>query len=62
MEANVKIVDSISTLGVSSEEVSASAETCKDTIDSTYNNLEEFSAKVNGAFEQLHILKNISES
>ena len=49
-------------LGVASEEVSASAETCKDTIDTTYNNLEEFSAKVSVAFEQLHILKNISES
>ncbi|MBE5926183.1 MAG: hypothetical protein E7270_04390 [Lachnospiraceae bacterium] len=62
LDANVKIVESISMLGVASEEVSASAETCKDTIDTTYNNLEEFSAKVSVAFEQLHILKNISES
>lgn len=62
LAANAKIVESISLLSVSSEEVSAGTETCKDTIDTTFDNLEEFSAKVTGAFEQLQILKEIAEA
>ena len=61
LEANAKIVESISLLSTSSEEVSAGTATCKDTIDITFDNLEEFSAKVNGAFEQLQILKETAE-
>lgn len=57
LEANTKIVDSISLLSASSEEVSAGTETCKETIDITFENLEEFSAKVANAFEQLQVLK-----
>jgi hypothetical protein len=56
MEANAKIVDSVSTLSVSSEEVSAGTATCRETIGTSFENLEEFAAKVNGAFEQLQIL------
>lgn len=62
MGANAKIVDSISTLGVASEEVSAGTATCRDTISTTFENLEEFSAKVNGAFEELKRLKEIAEA
>ena len=61
LEANTKIVDSIELLSVSSEEVSAGTETCKETIDVTFENLEEFSAKVTGAFEQLRMLKKTAE-
>lgn len=56
MEANAKIVESISTLSSSSEEVSAGTTMCRETIDASFENLEEFAAKVNGAFEQLQIL------
>ena len=59
--ANAKIVDSISLLSTSTEEVSAGTTTCTATISTTFENLEEFSAKVNGAFEQLQILKETAD-
>ncbi len=57
LNANREIVDSISLLSAASEEVSASASTCKSTIDSAYDNLSEFSVTVDGTFEQLQALK-----
>ncbi len=57
LEANREIVDSISLLSAASEEVSASALTCKTTIDTASDNLSEFSATVDGTFEQLQTLK-----
>ena len=57
LDANKEIVDSISLLSAASEEVSASALTCKSTIDAASDNLSEFSVTVDGTFEQLQILK-----
>lgn len=57
LDANREIVDSISLLSAASEEVSASALTCKTTIDTVSDNLNEFSATVDGTFEQLQTLK-----
>lgn len=62
LTANAKIVESISSLSASSEEVSAGTTTCKETIDITFENLEEFSAKVASAFEQLKVLKETTEA
>lgn len=62
LEANKKIVDSISLLSITTEEVSAVTENCKDNTSSIFENLEEFSAKVNEAFEQLQKLeKTVTE-
>ena len=57
LDANREIVDSISLLSAASEEVSASAVTCKTTIDTASDNLCEFSATVDGTFGQLQTLK-----
>lgn len=61
MDANARIVDSISTLSASSQEVSAGTTTCRNTISTTFENLEEFSAKVSGAFDELKRLKEVAE-
>ncbi len=57
LNANTEIVDSISQLSAASEEVSAGTETCMETIDMAFENLEEFSKKVDGTFEQLKVLE-----
>lgn len=57
LSANSEIVESISLLSASSEEVSAGTETCKNTIDTAFENLEKFSHKVDGTFEQLKVLE-----
>ncbi len=57
LEANKEIVDSITLLSAASEEVSAGTQTCKETIDTAFDNLGKFSEKVDGTFEQLQILK-----
>ncbi len=57
LSANSEIVDSISMLSASSEEVSAGAHSCKETIDTAYENIERFSVKVDGTFEQLKVLE-----
>ncbi len=57
LNANKEIVDSISLLSAASEEVSAGTQTCKETIDTAFENLELFSEKVDGTFEQLKKLK-----
>lgn len=57
LTSNTEIVDSICMLSAASQEVSASAQTCKDTITTAYENLDKFSDNVNGTFEQLQILR-----
>lgn len=57
LQANAAIVDSITMLSASSEEVSAGAHSCKETIDTAYDNLGRFSEKVDGTFEQLKTLE-----
>ncbi len=61
LKANSEIVDSIGLLSAASEEVSAGTQTCKDTIDTAFTNLENFSNKVDGTFEQLQILKETTQ-
>lgn len=57
LSANTEIVESISLLSSTSEEVSAGTQSCKETIDIAYENLERFSDKVDGTFEQLKVLE-----
>ena len=61
LKANEEIVDSIGLLSAASEEVSVGAQTCKDTMDTAFTNLENFSSKVEGTFEQLQLLKETTE-
>ena len=56
-QANKAIVDSISLLSASSEEVSAGAQTSKETLDNVCDSLEEFSQMIEGTFEQLRDLE-----
>ncbi len=62
LNANKKIVESISTLSAASEEVLAGTQMSKETIDSACDDLHSFSETVEGTFEQLQILKNASEA
>ena len=57
LSANAEIVESISLLSAASEEVSAGTQTCRETIDVAFENLESFAGKVDGTFEQLKVLK-----
>ena len=57
LSANAEIVESISLLSAASEEVSAGTQTCRETIDVAFENLESFAGKVAGTFEQLKVLK-----
>ena len=56
-KANKAIVDSISLLSASSEEVSAGAQTSKETLDNVCDSLDEFSQMIEGTFEQLQDLE-----
>lgn len=60
LEANKEIVDSIETLSAASEEALAGTQVSRETISETMENLQEFSATVEGAFEQLQSLKEAS--
>ncbi len=62
LDANSEIVDSISLLSAASEEMSASIQVCKQTTDTAFENLENFSKKVNGTFNQLQRLKETAAS
>lgn len=62
MAANREIVDSITLLSATSEEVSAGAQLSKETMTTTFNGLREFSDTVEGTFEQLQILKQAAET
>ena len=57
LSANTEIVESISLLSAASEEVSAGTQSCRETMDSAFENLENFAGKVDGAFEELKVLK-----
>ncbi len=56
LDANKAIVDSISLLSATSEEVSAGTQTSKETIDETMETLSGFCKTIDDAFEQLKIL------
>lgn len=60
-EANKAIVDSISLLSTSSEEVSAGAITSKEALDNIYDSLQGFSQMIEGTFGQLKELKKAVE-
>ena len=62
LTANTQIVDSICLLSAASDEVSASASTCQETISTAFENLGRFSNNVNGTFEQLQILRETTEA
>ena len=57
LDANREIVDSILLLSSSSEEVSASTQTCKCTIDNAFESLNKFTETIEGTFEQLKVLR-----
>lgn len=59
--ANKEIVDSISTLSASSEEVFAGTQVSKENIDSIYESLNSFSQMVDETFEQLEILEETTK-
>ncbi len=61
LAANKEIVESISTLSASSQEVLAGTQVSKETIDSTYDGLNGFSKTVEETFEQLQRLKEAAE-
>lgn len=57
LDANKEIVDSILLLSSSSEQVSASTQTCKVTIDNAFEGLNKFTETIEGTFDQLKVLK-----
>ena len=62
MDANKEIVDSISLLSASSQEVSAGTQTCKTTIENAFDNLNGFTTIIDGTFEQLQTLKATTQN
>lgn len=62
LHANKEIVDSIALLSASSEEVAAGAHTCEQTIKFASENLEKFSIKVNGTFDELRTLEEATKA
>lgn len=62
LTANTQIVDSICLLSAASDEASASTLTCKETINTAFENLGKFSNNVNETFEQLQILRETTEA
>lgn len=62
LNANKEIVDSISLLSASSEEVSAGTHTGEQTIHFATKNLEKFSIKVDGTFEELRTLEEATKA
>lgn len=57
LKANTSIVDSISMLSATSEEVSAGAQVSKETFENISHSMEIFSKAVDGTFEQLKALE-----
>lgn len=57
--ANTAIVDSITLLSSTSEEVSAESINSKDTLDNVYHSLQQFSEVIDGTFEQLKELNKV---
>lgn len=61
LEANKTIVDSISTLSGTSEEILAGTETSRDTVVKVSGGLSEFTEIINEAFDRLDHLKEIAQ-
>lgn len=61
LSANSEIVDSIGLLSTASQETSAGMQICKQTTNTAFENLGQFSNKVNGAFGGLEQLKETVE-
>lgn len=59
--ANKDIVDSIATLSASSQEVYAGTQMSKETIDSTFESMNQFTRIVEETFGQLQMLKETTE-
>ena len=62
LDANRSIVESISMLSASSEEISAGAQTSKEKVVSAVTTLKSFSEIVESAFEKLRKLKETAEA
>ena len=62
LTANGRIVESISTLSAASEEVLAGTQMSKEAIERTCDDLHNFSKTVEGTFEQLQKLEEVSKS
>ena len=60
-QANTAIVDSISLLSATSQEVSAAALMSKGTMDEIYSSLQHFSDMINDTFTQLQRLKEVAD-
>ena len=61
LQANTAIVDSISLLSATSQEVSAAALMSKGTMDEIYSSLQHFSDMINDTFVQLQRLKEVAD-
>ena len=59
LEANCEIVESIATLSAASEEVSAGTQTCKATIDESYNDIGRFADTMEDTFTELVALSEV---
>ena len=57
--ANTAIVDSITLLSATSQEVSAESLNSKDTLDNVYSSLQQFSEMIDGTFDQLKELNKV---
>ena len=60
LNANITIVDSISMLSATSEEVSAGAEASKETIDRVVVSMQEFSEMIENTFGTLKELEKVA--
>ena len=61
LDANGEIVESIAVLSASSEEVSAGTQTCKETIDESYNDIDRFADTMEATFTELVSLSEVVE-
>jgi Fe-S oxidoreductase len=62
LQANTAIVDSISLLSATSQEVSAAALMSKGTMDEIYSSLQHFGDMINDTFIQLQRLKEVADN
>ena len=62
MDSNNEIVDSISVLSATSQEVSADTQMSRSTLESALYELKQFSEIVEGAFKQLTELKEVTQT
>ena len=62
LEANCEIVESIAVLSAASEEVSAGTQTCKGTIDKSYNDIGRFADTMEETFTELVELSEVVQA